>query len=465
MVNLKRAAKTAFVYFAGNVLSKLVVFFLFPLYTVYISPEQYGNYDLAYSLINLVAPIAFVQIWDALFRFSFDSEKSEDKYALITNSFVVCIAGVFLYNILMGIINMFMKFDYYPYIVVYGLVFAFQYVYAYSARVFLDNTLYVFSGVLNTVVSVVLNVVLIVFFHWDVKSLYFSAIIGSILQIAVIEWKLKPMKHFKIQAIDFQTIGRMVKFSIPLCIATVSYWLLSGYSRIIINKYVGEYETGLYAVANRLASIVTVVLSIFQFAWNEAAYLMAHDEDRKKIYKSFIDILLKFMCWATALLIIFIKLIFPFYIGSQYQEAVMIIPAVIIGVSANAVAAFISTLFMTEKKTSFIMTSTVIASIFNVVLAIFAAKRFGIQGVVVTLMISFIILLLLRLWSMMRQQNIFPGKGFLFSLFSLAASVVLFYMAKSSVSLIILFLLLVFFTVIDMRSVIVMMIKQWKKER
>ena len=154
---------------------------------------------------------------------------------------------------------------------------------------------------------------------------------------------------------------------------------------------------GLYAVANRLASIVTVVLSIFQFAWNEAAYLMAHDEDRKKIYKSFVlYILLKFMCWITAMLIIFIKIIFPFYIGPQYQDAVLIIPATIIGVSANAVAAFISTLFMTEKKTSFIMKSTVIASIINVALSIFSARKFGVQGVVVTLMFSFIILLLLK---------------------------------------------------------------------
>ena len=59
---------------------------------------------------------------------------------------------------------------------------------------FLNNTLYVFSGVLNTIVSVVLNVILIVFFHWDVKALYVSAVIGIVLQIIVIEWKLRLIK-------------------------------------------------------------------------------------------------------------------------------------------------------------------------------------------------------------------------------------------------------------------------------
>ena len=121
----------------------------------------------------------------------------------------------------MGIINQFMKFDYYLYILIYGLAFAFQYVYAYSARVFLNNTLYVFSGVLNTIVSVVLNVILIVFFHWDVKALYVSAVIGIVLQIIVIEWKLRLIKNFRINDIDFKIIQRMVKFSITLCVATI----------------------------------------------------------------------------------------------------------------------------------------------------------------------------------------------------------------------------------------------------
>lgn len=463
MLDLKRAAKTAFVYFAGSVLSKLVIFLLFPLYTVYLSPVQYGNYDLVCSIINLVAPIAFMQVWDALFRFSFDSEETEDKYALISNSVGICLFGIVLYMFLLGITQFFLHFSYFSYIVIYGLTIAFQYVYSYSARVFLNNTLYVFSGVLNTIVSVILNVILIVYFHWDINALYFSSIVGILLQILVIEWRIRLIKNFTISAINFKTIVKMVKFSIPLCIATVSYWLLSGYSRIIINHYVGEYETGLYAVANRLASIVTVVLSIFQFAWNEAAYLMAYDESRKKIYKIFIDSLLKFMCWFTAMLIIFIKIIFPFYIGPEFQNAILIIPATIIGVSANAVAAFISTLFMTEKQTTSIMTSTVVASIINVVLSIFSAKIFGLQGVVVTLMISFVILLILRVYSMVEQQNIYLGKGFLFSLAALVVSIVIFYMIASPILLGLHLVLLVAGTLFDMWSIIDNVLKKWQK--
>lgn len=171
------------------------------------------------------------------------------------------------------------------------------------------------------------------------------------------------------------------------------------------------------------------------------------------------------MSWFTAMLIIFIKIIFPFYIGPEFQNAIFIIPATIIGVSANAVAAFISTLFMTEKETTSIMTSTVVASIINVVLSIFSAKIFGLQGVVVTLMISFVILLILRLYSMVKQQNIYLGKGFLFSLAALVVSIVIFYMIASPILLGLYLVLLAAGTLFDMWPIINNVLKKWQKEK
>ena len=51
-------------------MSKIVSFLLLPLYTSYLSPAQFGQYDLAYTFINLIVPIVFFQIWDGAFRFS-----------------------------------------------------------------------------------------------------------------------------------------------------------------------------------------------------------------------------------------------------------------------------------------------------------------------------------------------------------------------------------------------------------
>ena len=71
-MKIKRFIKTAFVFLTGNVLSKIISFLLLPIYTEKIDPAQFGNYDVAFTFINLIAPIAFFQIWDGMYRISFD---------------------------------------------------------------------------------------------------------------------------------------------------------------------------------------------------------------------------------------------------------------------------------------------------------------------------------------------------------------------------------------------------------
>lgn len=452
MINVKRFIKTAGIYLLGSVLSKLVSFFLLPIYTSNINPAKMGEYDLVFSFINLVAPIAFLQIWDSLFRFSFDDDQKQNKYALVNNSFFVSVFGIGIYLIFWFLLNIAYDFDYFYLVVLYGLLFAIQYVYTFAARAFLKNELYIFSGIISTIVTAVLNIMLIVVFELGIDALYISAIAGILIQIILIESNLKFIKNYKVKDINKYTIKSMISFSIPLCIATVSYWLLSGYSKIIINYFLGDYDNGMYAVANKFASMITIFVSVFQFAWNETAYLMANDDNRKNTYEKFVNFILKVVFWGTSVVIIGIKIIFPLLVDELYYPSLSIVPAAIIGTAINSVAGFLGTLFSTEKKTSFIMISTIISSIFNIILAIIGAKYFGLQGVVVALMISFIILLILRLWKLTVDGNIKIRFGTVISLFPLCATVFLFYNISNIILLwLIVFLLLVFF-LFDIRN-------------
>ena len=69
MNHKKRFFKTASIYFLGNVVTKLISFFMLPLYTARLSPASFGYYDVSISVLNLAVPILFFQIWDGVFRF------------------------------------------------------------------------------------------------------------------------------------------------------------------------------------------------------------------------------------------------------------------------------------------------------------------------------------------------------------------------------------------------------------
>ena len=191
----------------------------------------------------------------------------------------------------------------------------------------------------------------------------------------------------------------MARFSIPLCIATVSYWLLSGLTKIYIQNIVGDYANGLYAVSNKFATLITLFVSVIQFSWNESAYIMTDDslEKRRENYATCINVMTLGVIYGTGIVCLAVKLIFPFLIDAQYSSALGLVPATIIGVAANALAGFSGTIFMAEKNNGFITISTLIASGINVIAGYFFTKAFGLHGAVISLGACLILLCVMRI--------------------------------------------------------------------
>ena len=397
MSKVVRFIKTALIYFLGNILSKIISFVLLPLYTSKIDPSQYGNYDLITTLLNVIYPVAFFQIWDSMFRYVFDYAEEGEQYHVINNSIYICGFGSFFYLLIMLCASSLYHIDYFWLVCVLGLCEAVRYLYSFVARAFLMNKLFAFSGAINTFVNASLNVVLIAKYGWDIKALYFAPIIGCLVQIATIEGKVHLIRHFNTKDFSKALIRDMLKFSVPLCIATVSYWLLSGLTKVVVTKYLGSYSNGLYAVANRFAAMITLFVSVFQFAWNESAYLLNAYENRSDIFQKCISIFSKMIICGTGSVICLINVIFPFFVATGYSAAKSIIPTCLVGVCFNSVAGFLATLFMTEKKTNHVLSSTLVAALINIVLCIPLTNLFDLQGAILALDIAFLILLMIRI--------------------------------------------------------------------
>ena len=63
-----------------------------------------------------------------------------------------------------------------------------------------------------------------------------------------------------------------------MCFCNLLLSLLSGFTKLVINRTLGAYENGIYAVANSLANTAIIAVNVFQFAWNEMAYMIAKEE-------------------------------------------------------------------------------------------------------------------------------------------------------------------------------------------
>lgn len=67
-------ASNVFIFGIGNLLVKVIQFFLLPIYTLYMSSSDYGIAELLKNYSEMLCPIVTLCIHEAVFRFVLEKE-------------------------------------------------------------------------------------------------------------------------------------------------------------------------------------------------------------------------------------------------------------------------------------------------------------------------------------------------------------------------------------------------------
>ena len=66
---VKTLLKDTAIFALGSIGSKVIMFFLVPFYSYYLSTEEWGVSDLVYSAAQVAIPIVTIVIFDSVIRF------------------------------------------------------------------------------------------------------------------------------------------------------------------------------------------------------------------------------------------------------------------------------------------------------------------------------------------------------------------------------------------------------------
>ncbi len=368
-MKLNRFVKSTGIYFIGNVLSKIAVFLLLPLYTSYIEPEAMGLYDTGVTIITLFASMLFLDIGSVILKFSLDKECNDVRFP-ITNGCLIFLASCILYLLLLITCRLFFRYEYFGWIILYGFTYALNTAVGYVARALKYNTDYAISGVLQTILMIVLNIVMLIGFKLDYKVLYISFSISSLLSSIYLFFRARIYKYLSRLFFRKEKFLEMFRFSLPLCVNSIAFWLLSSSSRIIVTSMLGASATGYLSVANKFNQILYLVSTCVHLTWQEAAF--AHDntgEKDKQFYSNIFIVYYKVVLFCVAALILIVKIglsIFPTFIDSAYSESINLIPMALLGTGLAIISQFLGTIFSSLKKTSIIFLSTLAGAITTV---------------------------------------------------------------------------------------------------
>lgn len=402
-----RFIKSTGIYLLGNVLSKSLSFFLLPLYTSYLSPNDYGVYDLSIAYNTFLISILFLDIWEGTMRFMFDYS-NKDKNKPITIGIIMFSISTGIYAVVLLIFGRIAGLQFLGLLFIMGVVNNFQQVVGYIARGFGKNNAFVMCGLIGSLVTLVSNVILLSVFKMNYSALYISSILGLGINAIGLSFVIKLWRRVKIAFFDSTLFREMLRYSLPLCLNSGAWWFLNGFNRVMISHTLSNADNGMYAVATRFSSMLMLVTTGFQMAWQELSYskVDASDEEKSKLYSRAINEYSKFLYMGLIALLPIIKIIFPYFIDDKYTAAIMIIPIALYGTFFSSLTSFLASIINILKKNQFIFITTLLSAITNVVLLLLLIEYLGVQAATVSLCVGYAVSFIARIRLVQRFVNL-----------------------------------------------------------
>ncbi|CAM3167242.1 oligosaccharide flippase family protein [Pediococcus acidilactici] len=403
MNRTKKLFSNSIIFVIGNMGSKLISFLMVPLYTFYLSTGQFGTVDLILTTVNLCLPLVSFSLYDAVFRFIMDKNSNRSK-VLATAFFSTVIL-----SIISGCVINFIGFLQKDYLLIFSLILTVTAIFTMFqnfVKAMGDSKTFAFSGILNTLIFACLNVIFLIFLKLGVLGYLISYFLGvsmATLYLLIRErlWNFLSFKNFSIVELK-----EMLRYSLPLIPNSLAWWFTNDASKFFILMFVGISGNGLFAVANKLPSIVNMFFNVFTQAWQ----ISAVDEFKSNDKAEYFTKVLKYLVGIQVILIAaFLVILRPFVrilFSEQYFDAWKYVPLMLLSVLFANASAFLGTMYLAAKRTAGVFTTTVVGMIVNVLTSWLLTAKLGIFGTCTGVLLGFIIVFGIRIIDVKKFVNV-----------------------------------------------------------
>lgn len=391
MDSYKRLFKNSVIFGIGNFGSKLINVLLVPFYTYYLSVSDYGLIDLSITTLNMLLPVVTLSIYDSVLRFSMDKKsnymdilKTALLFVSIINSLIV-LSVIFISNIMVVLTLIIL------------ILQTYQSTLSQFARACGKTKLFAFVGIVMTIITAASNIILIAVLDWGVQGYFISMIIANIVAITILICRVNIFSVFREGKLDFSLLRKMLRYSIPLIPNSLMWWLTNASGRYFILFFLGPVQNGLYAVATKVPTILSMFTNVFSQAWQLSAIEEFDSEKKSDFYSNVMRYYYLILMLGSSGILIIVQPLFLFAFNEQYYSAWKPVPFLLISIIFLSLCSFLGTNYIAAKETKGVFKTTLVSGGVNVLLNFTLTPFLGIMGTALSTMISYIVLFIYRL--------------------------------------------------------------------
>lgn len=352
---------------------------LVPLYTNCMTTSQYGIADLVTNLASMLLPVVTICITDGVIKFSLDG--NHDTKKIFSVSFYACLIGILISFIAYPLINKYGQIS--EYIVLFYLILStniLNNLFLAYTKALHNLKLYTVLALLRTFAMLVSNIVMLTVLKAGVKGYLSSYVIANLVSVSAAFVLNKLWKQIGVKYVDKATTKEMVTFSLPLVPNNFSGWAMSSIDKYMLTYMIDASYNGLYTVAHKIPSVISMFSSVFNQAWNYSALEEQNSKDRNDYYRTVFRIYSSYLFILASMVLCLIKPVMLVWVGGEFKQAWMYSPYLLISVIFSCFTGFYVPLFVTAQKTNHLFISTLIGAIANVILNWLLIPLWGING-------------------------------------------------------------------------------------
>lgn len=380
--------------------TKLLGFFLVPLYTNILTTTEYGTYDLINTTIGVLMPILTMNVQDAVTRFAMD--KKQNHKAIVSVSMRILIIS----NVIVAL-GLFINgiFDFSVLIKDYSVFFFLMFLVQTLSGVITCYTRGIgkiadlsMSSVLVSIFTISCNIIFLVVFKCGLSGYFFANIIGPLAQCVFLIIRA-DMIHCMDFGADFSPEKKaMLNYSKPLIANSVAWWINNTSDRYVVIFFCGLAENGIYSVSSKIPSILNIFQTIFSQAWTLSVVKDFDPEDKNGFFANTYRAYNCMMVLICSTIIVGDKLLAKFLYAKDFYNAWKYAPWLTIAIVFGSLSGYIGGFFSAVRNSKIFAQSTIIGAVGNIVLNFALTPILGALGAAVATAICYFVVWALRYW-------------------------------------------------------------------
>ena len=377
------------IYGLGTIIAQAVAFFMLPLYTRYLTPQDYGVLELIDTTNMLIGIVMTLGIARGMSRFYYEKEEIKYKNCVVSTTYII-VGGLSLLLLPLLLFSsgalseiIFSSETYAQYFMIsfislfFGTGLDIGLIYL---RLEKKSLYFITLSITRLIVLVSLNIFFIVFLQMGVLGILLSTLITRIAYTSVVTGAILWRTRLSFSR---QIAENLIKFSLPLIPSNFANTCIKQSDKYFVLYFFTIADAGIYSLTLKLGNVMHLLLTIpFIMSYVPRRFEIMKQDGANQVYKQVYTYYSFLFIFLGLTLSVFVPEILKIMITEKFYEAGRYIPLVVLSMFLLGSQYHFDFGILYSKKTKYLAYINIIIAVLHLLLNYILISKYGIWGAI-----------------------------------------------------------------------------------